>query len=295
MGFLAGGGGGEIMKNLLGILILDRPKTLALCLSNLLQMDDRHKFTIILVDNGSNEETKEVIKKYEKEIDCVITNAWNVGYCFGVNQWLAKRESGQHCVQIDSDCLMKSKDWWQIASKILEDEDIGMIAARRPSAWIDRPDKQDGYKNLYFEKRHDHWLEIPKDNFLIAPILIYKGELLDRMGFENEMTQWGDLESPYRVKALGYKSVYIPDIFLYQLENNWEYDTANLRKAHLAMLNKRQKDHNICIQEYLRGQKIYKGTRWLPETTIDKEYEFQSDINWNFFKDWPNVEKYYAI
>ncbi len=274
------------MKHILGILILDRPKTVDLCLTHLLQMDNRDQFTIILIDNHSNEATQEILKKYEKDVDQIIHNEWNVGYCFGVNQWMSKRESGQHCIQIDSDCLMKSMNWWDMASTILIDDDIGMIAARRPTAWIDRPDKREGYKSLTFEKRRGLWLEVPRDNFLIAPILIYKGELLDRMGFENEASGFGDLESPYRVKALGYTSVYIPDIFLYQLENDYEGDSSHLRSAHLRMLQKRAVLNQRCIEEYRQGRNIYRGTRFLPETIINLEYKELSEENWNLFKEW---------
>lgn len=274
------------MKNLLGILVLDRPKTTELCLSHLLATQDRKQFDIILIDNHSNEATQEVLKKYEPEVEEVIHNDWNVGYCFGVNQWLAKRDVGQHCVQIDSDLIMVSPDWWGIAKRILDDPDIGMVAGRRPTAWIDRPEKREGYKNLDFELRHGLWLEVPKNNFLIAPILIYKGELLDSMGFENEASGYGDLESPFRVRALGYKSVYIPDMLLYQLSNDWEVYDHPQRGAHMALLQRNAGINQYYIQQYTQGKKLYCGTRWLSETMTDAEYIRQSNENFEFHKNW---------
>lgn len=276
------------MKSLLGILVLDRPKTVDLCLSHLLTTDSRDEFTIILIDNNSNEATKEVLKKYEKDVDEIIHNEWNLGYCFGVNQWISKRKPKQHCVQIDSDMFLHSKNWWEKVKTILADRDIGMIAARRPTAWIDRPDKREGYKNLTFEKRHGLWLEVPKDNFLIAPMLVYKGSLLDIIGFENEASGWGDLDSPYRVKALGLRSVYVPDIFLYQAENDSDFEVYDhpQRGAHMALLQKTGNIHQYYINKYINKEHLYCGTRWLLGTMVDEEYKRLSEENWLFHKNW---------
>lgn len=274
------------MKNLLGILVLDRPKTVDLCLQNLLRMDAREDFDIILVDNGSNDETKETLRRYEKDVDLIIWNNWNTGYCFGVNAWMAKREVGQHCVQIDSDLIMHSTDWWYMVERVLSDDSIGMVAARRPTAWIDRQDKRNFYRYLTFEKINDIWCEIPINNILIAPMLVYKGSLSDAIGYENEATGWGDLESYYRVKAMGLKSVYIPDIFLYQMENNSEVYEHPQRGSHMALLDKNYSMNQWYIGHYQKGEKLYCGTRFLPETMIDPEYKRMSDENWNFNKNW---------
>ena len=280
------------MKILIGILVLDRPKTLAWCLYHLTNAPSREQFHIVLIDNHSNDETQEVLRKYEKDVDQIIHNDWNVGYCFGDNQWRALREPGQHCVHIDQDAVIYSPDWWEIVEPILNDLDIGMIALRRPTAWIDRPDKIEGYKQLRFEKRHDRWLEVPNNNFLIAPILIYKGEMLDMMGFENEATGYGDLESPYRLTALGYKGVYIPDVFVRQVPHDFEVYAHPQLGAHKDLLARRSKLNDKYINMYQHRQHIYCGTRWLPETIIDEEYKFYSDQNWEFFKNWGKDEKY---
>jgi len=276
------------MKSLLGILVLDRPIAFEKCIKQLLKSNEREDWTIVVVDNGSNEQTKEVIKKYEDDVDMVIHHDWNIGYCFGVNSWLSMREEEQTCIQIDQDLIMHSMDWWEITKTILQDPDIGMVAARRPSAWIDRPDKREGYKNLTFEERHGYWLEIPRDNCLIAPILIYKGNLLDQIGYENEASGWGDMESYYRVRALGLKSVYIPDIFLYQLANDTEVNHPQ-RGAHNALLQKTTLIHQKMVQQYLQGKSLFCGTRFLPLTMMNGEYKQHSDENWNFHRDWRKI------
>jgi glycosyltransferase involved in cell wall biosynthesis len=274
------------MKSLLGILVLNRPKAFEQCITHLRTMDERDDVEIIVVDNGSNDETKEMIYKYQGDIDLIMHNPWNYGYCFGVNSWMALRKPEQHCIQIDQDLIMHSQNWWTLSKLILADADIGMVSARRPTAWIERQEKRDFYPCLKFEQRHGLWLEIPPNNLLIAPILMYKGSLLDEMGFENEMTNYGDLESYLRVWALGFKSVYIPDIFLYQLENNAEGDSAPLRSAHVTILKDRQALHQECVKDYLIGKNIYRGTRFRPETIVDPAYKRLSDENFEFFKNW---------
>lgn len=274
------------MKSLVGILVLDRPKTFTRCITQLLKMDseDRKDLTIVVVDNGSNDETKETIKKFEKDVDLVMHHDWNLGYCFGVNSWMSKREPGQTCIQIDQDMIIYSTDWWSKAKIILADEDMGMIAARRPTAWIDRQDKRDFYTRLSFEKRHNIWLEVPEDNILIAPILIYKGSLMDKMGFENEATGYGDLESYYRVKAFGLKSVYIPDIFLYQMTTEDEPCNHPQKMAHYELLRRNAPLHRITISQYLQGKHLFCGTRFIPETMTNNDYRKYSDINFEFHK-----------
>ena len=274
------------MKYLLGILVLDRPRAFEQCITHLLQMDRRNDVTMILVDNGSNDETKEMIERYEKEFDLIIHHEWNTGWCFGANSWMSLRDAGQTAIQVDQDMIMHSTDWLPLFERVMADEDIGALAARRPSAWIDRPDKQAGYKELAFEQRHGLWLEMSPHNFLNAPILMYKGELLDHIGFENEATGYGDMDTPYRVSAFGYKSAYIPDVFLYQLQNDWEGREHPQKGAHKALLQKNIALHRRYVTDYMQGKKLYCGTRFLPLTMLDKEYEQQSNETWEFHKNW---------
>jgi glycosyltransferase involved in cell wall biosynthesis len=251
--------------------------------------DARTEFTIVIVDNGSNEQTQEVIRKYEKDVDLIIRHDWNIGYCFGVNSWLVLREEEQTCVQVDQDMVMCSRDWWSMVKPILQDPDIGVLAARRPTSWIDRQEKWDFYTgagHMRFEKRHDHWLEMPHNNLLNAPLLIYKGLVLDQIGFENEATGWGDMESYYRVMALGMKTAYIPDIFLYQPDNSFEECDHPQRNAHRVLLGMRRDLNQQFIERYVQGRDIYCGTRFLPLTILDPEYKRYSDENFEFHRTW---------
>lgn len=276
------------MKSLLGVLCLNRPKIFKVCIHLLLKSTQRNDLTIIIVDNGSNEETQEVIRSIEKDVDMIIRHEWNTGYAFGVNSWMSLRDEKQHCIQIDQDMLMCSPEWWELMQVILQDEDIGMLAARRPTAWIDRQEKWDAYTEsgfMKFERRHGLWLEIPANNCLIAPILIYKGTVLDQIGFENEATGWGDLESYHRIAALGLKSAYVPEIFLYQEQDTLESQHPN-RGAHEELLIKRKALNEKYTEHYGRKEKLYCGTRFLPLTMIDEEYKRYSDENWEFYENW---------
>jgi glycosyltransferase involved in cell wall biosynthesis len=286
------------MKLLLGICVLDRPRTFEKCLKLLLDCERRNDISIVIVNNGSNEQTCEVIEKHIKDVDMIIHHSWNTGYCFGINSWMSKREKGQACAIVDEDMFMHSKDWLTRAEKILNDPSIGVVAGRRPSAWIDRQDKKDFFSyNVIGEKLNGIWVEVPAHNLLVGPILIYKGEVLDILGFENEATGYEDIDFAYRVKALGYKSVYIPDIFLYQLGNPDFEDAKGLDevckhpqlRAHQDLMKIRASLHNTMVSNYMAKGNVFCGTRFLPETMLDPEYTKYSDQNWIFHKRWPNV------
>ena len=283
-------GGLLTMKALLGILCLDRPKTTNECIVRLLGSDERDDLTIVVVDNGSNEETQEMLRHHEKEVDLIIRHEWNVGCAFGVNTWMSLREEGQTCIQVDLDMLMYSPDWWTISKIILQDEDVGVVAPRRSTAWIDRPDKRDFYRNhIRIEQRHDLWLEVPDNNLILTPMMIYKGNLLDTIGFENEATGYDDLDFSYRVRAMGLKSMYIPYIFLRQSLIPEEECHHPQRGAHRELMTRTAPLHQEMVNRYLQGKNLYCGTRFLPLTMTDSEYTRASNLNWEFHRSWPDV------
>src|SRR3972149_10399356 len=98
---------------ILGILCIDRPHTTEKCIQHLLKWN-RNKFIFVAVDNNSNAETKEVLEKYRKDLDLIITNDFNTGCTFAMNQYMVLREPGQHLMKVDVDAHVVTHDWLDI-------------------------------------------------------------------------------------------------------------------------------------------------------------------------------------
>ena len=289
-------------KILIGILVIDRPKTTRKCLQQLFKNTDRNAFVLCVVDNNSNDETKSMLQEYRKDIDVLIENPFNHGCAFSVNQYLALRMPGMHALDLNADFHILTDEWLPLMLKIIDYPDIGIVAGRRPDLFYDPgtgtepipgsdllfsdPGRFQYYKaNIRILKRDDIFLEWDiVNNTIIYPFAMMKDTLIDEIGGMNEQLGIDDINYSYRVKLVGKKCVYIPNAVGLQPhgaepQNHPEYK-AN---RELVMMNWLEYEMQIQNPELLS---IYCGSRFIPGSISDKVYQRRSDANYEFFKNY---------
>ena len=274
---------------LLGVCTINRPETTRKALEALMLTKDMERVQVVIVDNGSNQATKDVLysfTRYPGFIDQIIYNEWNTGVAFGVNRWMSLWQKHQHCVQMDADCIMVSDDWVKVFLELIAMKDVAVVAAHRPTAWIDSgKQKLDFFKDMItVEERLGHWCEIPKNNLILTPFMMYKNTLVEHIGFQNEATSYDDIDYAVRVNCTGLKSLYATEVLIKQPRD--EEQTHPQYGSHKALMAIRERVHNRFVDGYTKRAEVTLGTRFLPETMKNEYYTSLSDSNWEFLKEW---------
>ena len=161
-------------------------------------------YEIILVDNGSTDNTIKIATDYEIEI---LQNAsLNIS---GLRNLGASKARGNILTFIDSDCI-PVKDWLFNGILRLQDKNVGVTGAAcsipHKSTWVEKAwysSKPKGVKEVDF--------------LGTANMFVWK-ELFDRLsGFNEELRTGEDYEFCNRVKRCGYKVVSDDDIKVFHL------------------------------------------------------------------------------
>lgn len=272
------------MKVLLGMLVIDRPKTTEKCIQHIINHTNLDDIIWVVIDNNSNQETKDILEKYSNYFAHIIHNDFNIGTAFGVNQYLQFRVPEQHALNVNVDAHILVDDWLPTMLSILELDPIGTVSGRRPTFWYDTPQRIEMMRNnLEWGIINNVFIEWPITNQIIFPFTFIKGSILDKIGYMNEATCMDDLDFVARVTALRKKNVYLPDIVILQPQDEEQYHLEY--KANREVINKRYPEFVNDVSLYSKGEALFRGTRFKPET-MTFEYQQKSDENWEWFRNY---------
>ena len=98
------------------------------CLESLRRQKLRGGFETIVVDNGSTDETADVLRDHADFVD-VIRNSENVGYA-GANNQAAKRARGSVLYLLNSDTELLGPDVLELLARAVEDPRVGLAGPK---------------------------------------------------------------------------------------------------------------------------------------------------------------------
>lgn len=105
-------------------------------------------FELIIVDNGSTDETVNYIKSLEKDNIKLIVNNKNLGFSKGNNQGL-EIATGEYIGFLNNDILLYP-NWFEECEKVFEKENVGFISPRHLHSYFTQTNKKKYIK--YFNK-----------------------------------------------------------------------------------------------------------------------------------------------
>ena len=116
------------MSIALVVLTYNRPHLLARCLENAVARASDLTTEIVLVDNGSNEATRETIARFRDPRVHVIRNRKNIGQ--SAYRAAFARTSAEYLIELDDDVIDAPKDWDRALLEAFERlPDVGFLAA----------------------------------------------------------------------------------------------------------------------------------------------------------------------
>lgn len=216
------------------IPVKNRPDDIKDCLSSLMELDYfREKMEIIVVDDGSNDETAKRAKEFGVT---VISNDKSKGPAFSRNEG-AKIAQGEILAFVDSDCIA-SANWLQEIIPFFSLDGLaaigGFVESYFRTTLVDRYEEAFSSLNMgsriIFEADTNSNFYVPSCNFFIK-----KDVFREVGGFKPGMHLGEDVDLTWRIRDNGYALMYLPfgsvqhkhrNILRKMLKRRFEYGTS---------------------------------------------------------------------
>jgi len=211
-------------------------------------------FELIIIDDGSTDDTKEVVSRFDDNRIKYIRHEKNRGYCVALNTGV-KASRGEYIAFLDSDDeYLPSKIDEQLAVFKQADSDVGAVY----SETID----VNGDKRKYLHDKLALEGDIYKYVLNFYPIylqaLIVRREFIDRVGmFDEGFTNAGDFDFCIRLsKITKFKYVKNPLVVRYVMSDSMSVSNPAVIKGLECILSKHvdeiRKDRRILAAHYAR-------------------------------------------
>ena len=202
---------------------------------------------VIIVDNGSSDNSRQFIKGNEFSFPVVlIENTENLGFAPAVNQGIRKAKY-EYIFSLNNDTEVKSGSIKSLVDLISSDDDIFSVQAKMlqydNKELID--DVGDEYNLLAWTKKtgenrkSEEYTEVLDIFSACAGAAMYKKSLLDEIGMfdDNFFAYMEDVDLAIRSRIHGYRNLLCPDAIVYHIGSATSGSRYNEFKVRLAARN----------------------------------------------------------
>lgn len=186
------------------------------CLASIIE-HTRYPFRLIIIDNGSDKETRQYLESLKEDADIeytLVRNEENLGWIKAVNQGLKMSEAPYACI-MNNDTQV-TDGWLGKMVRIAEKEpDIGLV---NPSWEKPRRASVQSYAK-FLEKYNGQYIEI---DWCRGFCILIKQEAIKKVGFLDEIYGLGyydDWDYSARAIKAGFRCVRAKDTFVYHHRN----------------------------------------------------------------------------
>ncbi|PIP17922.1 MAG: hypothetical protein COY82_02345 [Parcubacteria group bacterium CG_4_10_14_0_8_um_filter_35_7] len=186
----------------------------------------QEKFFIIVVDNGSSDETARYIKESFPEAE-LIQNRYNVGFAEGNNIGVrvAIKNGADYVVFLNQDTIVAS-NWLEELVKVAEsDKTVGMVQSKI-LLWTEKDKINSLGNHIHFlgfafcggYKEQDKAIEgTPEITYASGAAMLVKIEVLEKVGlFDKDLFLYHeDVDLGWRTRLMGYRIVLAPKSIVY--------------------------------------------------------------------------------
>jgi len=202
--------------------VYNSEKTIGKCLSSLIAQNyPRNKYEIIVVDDGSTDETAEIASKFKKvklikQIHRGPAAARNLG---------VKKSKGDMVLFTDADCVTP-KNWIRNMIGPFEDKKIVGVAGTYKT--LNKKSSIARFAGYEIEERHKTLSKKRFVDFIGTFSAAYRKNVFSRFGgFDTSFTTSSgeDPELSFRINKAGLKMIFQPKAFVYHLHPSslWEF------------------------------------------------------------------------
>jgi len=211
------------------ILNLNGREIIPTCLSSLKELSyPKEKLEIIVVDNGSTDESVGFIKKNHPEVRIKL-NSKNLGFC-RPNNTAAKIAKGEYIVFLNNDMRVK-KNWLEkLVDKVTESDKIA-TASSKILSWDGRRINHGGAdSDIFLNARLEGYMKrnrkgyLNKDKEILFPsggsMIVNRKLFFKSGGFDEDFfAYYEDVDFGIRLKIMGYENHFVHDSIVYHMHS----------------------------------------------------------------------------
>ena len=203
------------MKKRVSIIIptYNRKDYLKVCLESIFKQNyPKSQYEIIIIDDGSTDGTRDLVKQFKFKNNLRYFYQKNQGPAAARNLGI-KKSRGALIAFTDADCF-PDKNWLESLIKRYkaEDESIGAIGGSLPNS--EPKNILEKYLSLMNKNKQSHQND-PRPYFLTANIL-FPRKILEKVGyFDEHLFSGEDADICWRISEAGYRLVYEPNAVVF--------------------------------------------------------------------------------
>lgn len=214
---------------------------------NSLNLNSEYIGEVIIIDNGSTDDSVNFIKNYPKNFNFkLIENKENLGFAKATNQAI-KIANYPYIFSLNNDVKLEKNTIFELLNLIESDESIFSLSSKMIQMdnkdLID--DAGDNYTILAYTQKIGNNKPIGqfKETYEVfsscAGAALYRKSILDEIGLfdENFFAYMEDVDLGYRAKINGYKNLYCPNAVVYHKGSATTGSKYNEFKIKLAARN----------------------------------------------------------
>jgi GT2 family glycosyltransferase len=157
------------------------------CLRSIVYTVNLNKHRLFLIDNGSNQETKDYLADFTSKFpSTIITNKENLGTAKGINLALKQRLENEHCIKADNDCAWHIEGWVEELEEAIEREPtIGILGLKRKDLRQTPYDSDPDFRSEYVQLPHEHgqkWIAVERSRDIMGTCTMLNYRLIDKVG-----------------------------------------------------------------------------------------------------------------
>jgi len=229
------------------IINYQTPEITRNCLNSIFAFCDIKDFEIILIDNASQDNSLDILKKEFGERIKIIENQENKGFAKANNQG-AKIAQGKYLFFLNSDTLLKENILVSLLNILENDKLIGILTPRLLNKDGAQQEKAYGkypkiidliFEKIWPPKKNPEGEDLFEVDWLSGAALIIRKDLFENIGAWNEnfFMYFEDIDLARRVKKQKYKIMVAPFIKLTHLSGQSLKQNSQRRAYYYASQN----------------------------------------------------------
>lgn len=239
------------------ILNWNKKDLLAKCLNTLKAKTDYDNYRVVVVDNGSQDSSAEMVRKKFSWVE-LIENKENLGWSKGNNvgiKYVLENHDPEMILVINNDIEVIEKDWLKKLVTVCSKTNVGITGCKLlyPDGKI-----QNAGTRIDFRGMKNYKSEVFKEDVYVDAVygacLLIKREVIEKIGLFDEFFSpflLDETDYCFRAREIGYKIAYTPKVALIHHES--------------VSLNSVESDYVFYIRHRnrVRFMLIYYPIRWL--------------------------------